>query len=331
MNKRFQVVVTDLVTGNPEPECRILGDLADVRVVAATTEDELAGKIEDADAVMIYHTMILTRRTIERLRHCKLIIRCGVGYDNIDHLFARSCGISVANVPDYGTEEVADAALGMALCLMRGIAFLNGRLRDGKGPWTWRQVAPLHRLRERVFGIVGLGRIGSAVAVRAKALGMEVVFCDPYKPDGYDRALGIRRLETLAELLGQAHVVSLHCPLTSETDRLINAAALEKMPQRSYLVNTARGAIVDTAAIPNAIASGGLAGAAIDVLPLEPPLEDDPLVLAWRNPEHPAHNRVILNPHTAFYSEEGLIDMRLKGAEACRRALEGLPLRNVVN
>jgi D-3-phosphoglycerate dehydrogenase/C-terminal binding protein len=119
--------------------------------------------------------------------------------------------------------------------------------------------------------------------------------------------------------------------LTSETERLINAAALAKMQPGSYLVNTARGAVVDTSAIPDAIASGRLAGAAIDVLPQEPPARDDPLVLAWHNPEHPAHYRVILNPHTAFYSEEGLIDMRVKGAEACRRALEGLPLRNVVN
>jgi D-3-phosphoglycerate dehydrogenase/C-terminal binding protein len=331
MPKRFQVVITDLVTGDPEPECRILGDIADVRVVAASTEEDLTSKIEDADAVMIYHTMILSRRTIERLKHCKLIVRCGVGYDNIDHVFARSCGIPVANVPDYGTEEVADTALGMALSLMRGIGFLNARLRDRQGEWTWRQVAPLHRLRGLVFGIVGLGRIGTAVAVRAKALRMDVVFFDPYKPDGYDRSLGIRRVETLAELLGQAHVISLHCPLTSETARLINAAALVQMPQGSFLVNTARGAVVDTAAIPDAIASGRLAGAAIDVLPLEPPLDNDPLVLAWRNPEHAAHYRVILNPHTAFYSEEGLVDMRVKGAEACRRALEGLPLRNVVN
>ena len=331
MPKPFQVVVTDLVPGNPEPEIRILGDLADVRVVAASTEEDLAGKIEDADAIMIYHTMILSRRTIERLRHCKLIVRCGVGYDNLDHVFARSCGIPVANVPDYGTEEVADTALGMALSLMRGIGFLNARLRDQQGEWIWRQVAPLHRLRGRVFGIVGLGRIGTAVAVRARALGMDVAFHDPYKTDGYDRSLGIRRLETLAELLGQAHVISLHCPLTSETERLINAAALAKMQPGSYLVNTARGAVVDTSAIPDAIASGRLAGAAIDVLPQEPPARDDPLVLAWHNPEHPAHYRVILNPHTAFYSEEGLIDMRVKGAEACRRALEGLPLPNVVN
>jgi D-3-phosphoglycerate dehydrogenase/C-terminal binding protein len=254
-----------------------------------------------------------------------------VGYDNVDHVFARSCGIPVANVPDYGTEEVADTALGMALSLMRGIGFLNGRLRDRQGEWTWRQVAPLHRLRGRVFGIVGLGRIGSAVAVRAKALGMDVAFYDPYKTDGYDRSLGIRRVETLPELLGKAHVISLHCPLTGETERLINAAALARMQPGSFLVNTARGAVVDTSAIPDAIASGRLAGAAIDVLPQEPPAEDDPLVLAWRNPEHPAHYRVLLNPHTAFYSEEGLMDMRVKGAEACRRALEGMPLRNVVN
>jgi D-3-phosphoglycerate dehydrogenase/C-terminal binding protein len=331
MPKRFQVVITDLVTGNPEPEIQILGDLADIRVVAASTEDDLAGKIEDADAIMIYHTMILSRRTIERLKQCKLIVRCGVGYDNVDHVFARSCGIPVANVPDYGTEEVADTAIGMALSLMRGIGFLNARLRDQQGEWTWRQVAPLNRLRARVFGIVGLGRIGTAVAVRAKALGMNVAFYDPYKTDGYDRSLGIRRVETLPGLLEQAHVVSLHCPLTKETEKLINATALDKMPRGSYLVNTARGAVVDTSAIPEAIASGQLAGAAIDVLPLEPPLENDPLVLAWRNPDHPAHYRVLLNPHTAFYSEEGLIDMRVKGAEACRRALEGLPLRNVVN
>jgi D-3-phosphoglycerate dehydrogenase/C-terminal binding protein len=258
-------------------------------------------------------------------------VRCGVGFDNVDHVCARKCGIPVGNVPDYGTEEVADTAVGMALSLMRGIALLNTTLRDRHGPWSWRQAAPLLRLRGRIFAIVGLGRIGTAVALRAKSFGMDVAFYDPNKPDGYDKALGIRRVETLFELLGQAHVVSMHCPLTRETDKLINAAALEQMPRGSYLVNTARGAVVDTLAIAPALASGRLAGAAIDVLPQEPPSDDDPLIVAWRDPTHPAHHRLILNPHTAFYSEEGLMDMRVKGAMACRRALEGLPLRNIVN
>jgi C-terminal binding protein len=331
MAHRYKVVVTDLVTGNLDPERRILGELADIVAISARTEDDLIGRVEDADALMVYHTMIVSRRVIERLTHCKLIVRCGVGFDNVDHVFARKCGIPVGNVPDYGTEEVADSALGMALSLVRGIALLNTTLRDRHGDWTWKLAAPLHRLRGRVFGIVGLGRIGTAVAGRARAFGMDVAFYDPYKPDGYDKALGIRRVETLFDLLRQAHVVSMHCPLTAETERLIDAAALQEMPHGSYLVNTSRGAVVDTAAVAPALASGRLAGAAIDVLPHEPPHADDPLILAWRNPEHPAYHRLILNPHTAFYSEEGLMDMRVKGATACRRALEGLPLRNIVN
>jgi D-3-phosphoglycerate dehydrogenase/C-terminal binding protein len=257
-------------------------------------------------------------------------VRCGVGFDNVDHAFARERAIPVANVPDYGTEEVADTAIGMALALARGITLLNSRLRASQGPWSHIQTAPLQRLRGRVFGVVGLGRIGTAAALRAKALGLDVAFYDPYKPDGYDKALGIRRVETLEELLAESHVLSLHCPLSPETRRMVDAAALARMPKGSFLINTARGDIVDTAAVAPAIASGQLAGAAIDVLPEEPPV-NDPLVRAWRDPSHPAHDRVLINPHSAFYSEEGLLDMRVKGAEACRRALLGLPVRTVVN
>ena len=182
-----------------------------------------------------------------------------------------------------------------------------------------------------MFGIIGLGRIGSATALRAKALGMDVAFYDPYKPDGYDKALGIRRVEDLPDLLAQSHVLSLHCPLTDETRHIVDAKALAQLPAGSYLVNTARGATVETGAVADAIASGHLWGAGIDVLEKEPADESDPLVRAWRDPAHPAHDRVLINPHAAFYSEEGLTDMRIKGAEACRRALLGQPLRNVVN
>jgi D-3-phosphoglycerate dehydrogenase/C-terminal binding protein len=331
MADRFRVVITDFIADDLRPEKSALAGLADVAAFDAYSEADLAGRIDDADAVMLYHNVSLSRDTIGRLRRCKLIVRCGVGVDNVDRAFARERGIPVANVPDYGTEEVADSAIGLTLALTRGINLYNARLRRVVGPWSYSQAAPLARLRGRAFGIIGLGRIGIAAAVRAKALGMDVAFFDPYIPDGYDKAVGVRRVERLNDLLAQAFVVSLHCPLTDETRHLIDAAALARMPSGSYLVNTGRGALVDLAAVPDAIRTGKLAGAGIDVLPQEPPPDDHPLLVAWRDPRDPCHDRVIVNPHAAFYSEEGLLDMRVKGAEACRRALLGEPLRNVVN
>jgi D-3-phosphoglycerate dehydrogenase/C-terminal binding protein len=326
-----RVVIADFQHGSLEVEQSILGELATVESLDVTSEDQMWGRVEDADALMVYHTIRVTRATIERLTRCRLIVRCGVGYDNVDYAYARSRGIAVANVPDYGTEEVADSAIGLMLALTRGIAFQNTFLRPADAKWRYEHVAPLHRLRGHVFAVLGLGRIGTAAAVRAQALGMDVAFYDPYKADGYDKALGVRRVESLPELLGQAFVLSCHCPLSAETNHLIDAVAIEQMPRGSYLINTARGGIVDVAAIPAAVASGRLAGAGIDVLPHEPPPDDHPLLVAWRDPTHPAHTRVILNAHNAFYSVEGLRDMRVKGAEACRRMLLGQPLRNVVN
>ncbi len=326
-----RVIIADFQHGSLAVEQEILQDLATVEALDVTSEEQMWGRVEDADAIMVYHTLKVTRATIERLTRCKLIVRCGVGYDNVDHVFARSRGIPVANVPDYGNEEVADSAIGMLLVLTRGIAYQNAFLRPAGSKWRYDHVAPLYRLRGRTFAVLGLGRIGTAAALRAKALGMSVVFYDPYKPDGYDKALGVRRVETLGELLGEAFVLSCHSPLTLETRNIIDAAAIEQMPRGSYLINTSRGGVVDVTAIPDAIASGRLAGAGIDVLPQEPPPDDHPLLVAWRDPNHPAYTRVVLNAHNAFYSEEGLRDMRVKGAEACRRLLLGQPLRNVVN
>jgi len=328
---RFRVAVTDFINDDLATERDVLGDVADITAYDAYTEADLVGKVDDADAVMIYHNLELTRTTIGRLTNCKLIVRCGVGFDNVDRVYARERGIPVGNVPDYGTEEVADSAIGLMLAMTRGINFLNNRLQRNVGAWMYTPVAPLRRLRGRVFGIIGLGRIGSAAALRAKALGMDVAFYDPLKQDGYDKALGVRRVEKLDDLLGQSFVLSVHCPLTPDTRHVVGARALGLMPDGSYLVNTARGATVDAAAIPDAVRSGKLAGAAIDVLPFEPPPDDHPLLTAWRDPADPCHDRVIVNPHSAFYSEEGLRDMRVKGAQACRRALLGEPLRNVVN
>jgi D-3-phosphoglycerate dehydrogenase/C-terminal binding protein len=331
MASKPRVYITDFIDGSLDVEQRILGELATIKALGAQSEEELNGQIEDASCLMVYHFLGLSAKTINRLNSCKLIVRCGVGIDNVDHAAARKKGIAVANVPDYGTEDVADTAIGMLLSLTRGTHFLNSRLQAGHEPWSYTQAAPLYRLRGKTFGVIGMGRIGTATSHRAKALGMKVVFYDPYVPDGWERAHGVQRVERLNDLLSQAHVVSLHCPATPETIGMIGAEQIALMPRGSFLINTARGSLLDTRAIPSVIRSGQLAGAAIDVLPIEPPPEDDPLIKAWRDPADPCHERVIITPHTAFYSEEGLMDIRVKAAGACRRALLGEPLRNVVN
>lgn len=330
MNSRPQVVITDLLQDDLAPERAVLGELADVVALNAQCEADLRGRVEQAQALIVYHLVSVTAPLIERLEACRIIVRGGVGFDNVDGPAARRRGIPLANVPDYGTEEVADTALGLMLALTRGIQRADSRLHAGD-EWSYTVATPLVRLRGRVLGIIGLGRIGTAMALRGKALGMDVAFYDPYKPDGFEKALGVRRAESLAELLGQALVVSVHCPLNAETRHLINAQTIAAMPRDSYLVNTARGGIVDASAVPPALRSGHLAGAALDVLEQEPPSDHDPLLVAWRDSQHPARHRLILNPHLAWYSVDGQLELRRKTAEACRRALLGLPLRNVVN
>ncbi len=331
MSQRFKVFVTDFIAEPLHIEREILGEIAEVVALGALGEAELNGKLREADAVMVYHFVSLRQATIEQFEHCKLIVRCGAGFDNIDHAFARTLGIPVANVPDYGTEDVADTAIGLVLAIARGTHLYNQKCQRGTDTWIYTLASPLRRIRGRVFGIIGLGRIGTATALRAKALGFDVVFYDPYTPDGRDKAIGVRRAESIEELLSQSSVVSCHCPLTQETRHIINPESIELMPRESILVNTARGAVVDPLAVVKGLELGILAGAAIDVLEQEPPADDHPLIQAWRNPAHPAHDRLILTPHAAFYSEEGLLDMRRKGSENCRRALSGARIRNIVN
>ncbi|MFO0911873.1 MAG: C-terminal binding protein [Pirellulales bacterium] len=331
MAKPFRLVLTDYIRDDLAIEQSVLGDIAEIEALDAYNEDQLAGRIDDAHALMVFHNVSLTHVSIDRLKCCKVIARVGVGFDNVDLRAARAKQIDVTNVPDYGTEEVADSAIGMMLALTRGITRMDLRLRTASGIWDYQHGAPLYRLRGRTFGIIGLGRIGKATALRAKALGMDVAFYDPLIEDGYDKSLGVRRVETLEELCKQSYVLSIHCPRTPETQFMINAETLKWLPRGSYLVNTARGAIVDTSALPAALESGHLAGVALDVLPVEPPAPDDRLLAIWHDLAHPCSGRLIINPHSAFYCEEGLKEMRQKAARCCRRVLLGQKERNVVN
>lgn len=330
MDKKTKIIITDFINDNLKPEKNFLSGKADISSVYAFSERELWGKVEDADALIVYHCITITKETIQKLERCKLIVRAGVGIDNVDYAFAATKGIPVVNIPDYGSEDVADTAMGLLLSLMRGTHYMNSRLREDAGPWSFTQVQPLHRIRNRKLGIIGLGRIGTAMALRAKVFGMKVTYYDPYKADGYEKSLGIQKTESLDLLLNTSDVISLHCPLTAETKHMINATTLSEMKPGAYLINTARGGVVETSAIPPALESGQLCGVGIDVLEREPP-HNDPIIDAWREKKHPAYHRLIINPHAAFYSEEGLLEIRKRSVKAFLDVLEERPLKNIVN
>lgn len=318
MSKRFHVIVTDALAEIGQ-ERKILDDIADITLLQTNDEADLARRGGEADVLLVYHTIKLTERSIATLSKCRGIVRCGVGYDNIALDAAGRRGIVVCNVPDYGTEEVADHALMMLLAIARRLLIANQALRDGR--WDGQVVLGTPRLRGRTLGIIGCGRIGAAMTLRAKALGMRVVIYDPYQPDGLEKALGVERCHRLEDLLRQAEFVSLHCPLTSETRHILNGKTLALLPRGAYVINTARGPCIDPESLWQALQSGQVAYAALDVFEVEP-LADERIR---------AHPRIVLTPHTAFYSVEGFLEMRAKGANEARRILTGEKVRNLVN
>jgi D-3-phosphoglycerate dehydrogenase len=318
MSKRPLVVVTDHLA-EAGVERAVLDPVADLLLLQTYDEADVAGRAADADVLLVFHDIKLTERSIATLTKCRGIVRCGVGFDNVDLKAAGSRGIVVCNVPDYGTEEVADHALLLLLALARRLLPAEQSVRAGR--WDPTTVFGAPRLRGRTLGLIGCGRIGTAMALRAKALGMRVVFYDPFKPDGLEKSLGVERCWRLEELLTQSQFLSLHCPLTAETRHILNAETLARLPAGAYVINTARGPCIDVPALVDAVDSGHVAYAGLDVVEREP-LDDERLR---------RHPRVLLTPHTAFYSVEAFAEMRTKGAEEALRLLRGEPVRNPVN
>ncbi|MEZ5666845.1 MAG: C-terminal binding protein [Alphaproteobacteria bacterium] len=289
--------------------------------------------IATADAVVVWHEMPIDHDFIRRLKACRIIVRAGVGFDHIDLEEAGRAGIPVANTPDYGTSEVADHAIALMLAFTRGIvSYHNALVHDVHAGFDCT-VAPLvRRIRGRTFGVIGLGRIGTAAALRARGMGMRIVAYDPYVSRGTEIALGVERTESLEALLQQSDVVSIHCPLTAETRNMIDAAALGRMKRDAILVNTARGAIVDIPALIAALRDGTIAAAGIDVLPVEPPAREEAIGEAMRAFQGTdlAH-RLILTPHAAWGSPESAHDARRLAVETAMLYLRQGILRNCVN
>ena len=330
MNKIFKIVITDYIE-QADIEYDVLGNDVDIICLCEKDEQNFPDIIEAADILMVWHAEI-TKYTINRLKKCKAIMRIGTGFDNVDIAFARELGIPVTNVPDYGTHEVADTACSMILALIRGLSMYNHLSKNYKSGWQEYFITELKRLENHKLGIIGMGRIGTAVGLRLKAFNIDVAFYDPYIADGYEKSLAVKRFQSLAELSSFASIISIHTPLTDETMSMVNQDFIEKMNHGSILVNTARGQIVESlSVIYDALNSGKLVGVGLDVLPEEPPSDEEALIKAWKNPDDSLSSRILITPHTAFYSKTAWYEMRFKAAENASRALKGQNLLNVIN
>jgi phosphoglycerate dehydrogenase-like enzyme len=323
--------VLDYLT-EADVETEVLGKGAEVKCYVCTDERDLPDEVGELTAVMLWHMLAVTARTLHRLKSCRAIVRVGVGYDNVDCVQAGALGIPVVNIPDYGTNDVADHAFALLLGITRKLLVYDAALRnDPVCGWRPDLAGEIHRLTNTTLGIVGLGRIGTAMALRAKAFGMAVAFYDPYLPDGYAKALQVERCDSLAELLSRSDYLSLHVPLTRETQLMINADVLSGCKPGMTLINTARGKVVSLDAIFEALRSGRLRAFAADVLESEPPDPKHPLIAALKNRKPQFDGRIMLTPHAAFYAQESWREMRIKSATQMLRAAQGLPLRNCVN
>lgn len=316
-----------------EIEKQVIGSETEIILYQAEKECELPESIEELDAVLVWHHIEVTKNVIDRLSNCKFIIRIGTGYDSVDYRYAGEKGIPVLNVPDYGTEDVAEHAMALMLSLNRSIPVYQEKLFENIADnWVASIGGYIPRISGKTMGIAGLGRIGTAMAIRAKGMGMNVIFYDPYVADGYDKAVQCKRVESLEKLFSMSDFVSLHTLLTEETEGLINDDILAHCKENLMLINTSRGKVVKNAAVYQALKSGKLRAFAADVLEQEPPdLIHDELIRAYVNQEAFIQNRMLLTPHSAFYAEESRYEMRYKAAEAVRRMLEGLPLKNCIN
>lgn len=297
-----------------------VADAAGVELVHARcqTEEDVIAAAAGADAIVVQYAPI-TDRVLAALPQLKAIGRYGVGVDTLDVDAATARGVAVCNVPDYGTEDVSDHAIALAVSLARGITRLDRGMR--RGEHALHPVQPLHRMSTRIFGVVGLGLIGAATARKARGLGYEVIGYDPLAEIGTTTEGGVA-VVGFEDLIARADVVSLHVPLNPHTHHLIDAAVLARMKRGAVLINTCRGGVVDTNAVADALASGQLYGAGLDVFEEEPLPRDSPLM---------GCENAVLTPHAAWYSEESYAELKRRTLENVLEVCAGRVPRNVLN
>jgi D-3-phosphoglycerate dehydrogenase len=314
-----RIVITDCDHPDIDIERRAAAKAGiDIRLEECRTEDDVISRCADADALLVQYAPI-TQRVFESLPRLRIVSRYGVGVDTIDIRAAHQHNVLVANAPHYGTEEVSDHAVALLLTMARATAWYDASAR--KGSWNAKTAKPLYRIQGRTLGIVGFGAIGQAVARKARAMGYQPIAHDVTAKLGTTASDGTPFV-SFDQLLEQAHAVTLHVPLLPTTHHLLDASRLRQMRPEALLVNTARGALIDTKALLEVLDSGHLGGAALDVLETEPPQPDNPLL---------HHPRVVTTPHAAWYSEESTAALKHTSVTNALDALHGRPLKHLVN
>ena len=308
--EKHRVIIVDCDHANIDEEQAVLKDVfGEPSWFACKSEDEIIEKCGEGEGLLVQYAP-MTRRVLKALPKCRVIARYGVGVDTIDLDAAAELGIVVSNVPDYGTHEVSDHALALMLTLTRKVAQANSQVK--RGQWDYGLMRPIRRHQAQTLGIIGLGRIGRAMAHKSHAIGLRILGYDPYvAPAGLPDYVTLTGLD---ELLRQSDIVSVHCPLTEETRRILDEARLGLMKPGAYLINTARGHIVDETALDRMLTEKRLAGAAMDVLAAEPGPATHPLF---------RHDNFFCTPHMAWHSEESALELKRKAAEEVKRVLLG--------
>jgi D-3-phosphoglycerate dehydrogenase / 2-oxoglutarate reductase len=325
MTDGAKVVIADYDFGEVDVERKVL-EAAGCRLVAiqAKSEGELIVEARDCDAVINQYAHV-GAKTIAAMSRCRVVARYGIGVDNVDVDAATKRGILVTNVRDYCTEEVADHAIAMMLTLARKLPRYDRATHAGE--WRWQSGRPIYRLRDRTLGIVSLGRIARAIAVRARSFGLRVTAYDPYVDDAVFERYGVTRVDK-KQLVEQSDYVIVQCPLTDETRHFFGEAELRRMKPDAILINTGRGPEVDNAALYRALKQGWIAAAGLDDLEEEPAKR-----VHWSAEDNPlfALDNVIVTSHCAYYSEESIQMAREVAASEVARVLAGQKPHNPVN
>lgn len=319
VSERMRVLVTDYAWDNLEPEREIFSKVgADLVIAPSGQEEKLVELVKKVDGVLTCWAKV-TEKVVRAAKRCQVIGRYGIGLDNIAVKEATRAGIIVTNVPSYCIDEVSDHAMALLLGCARKISFYDRAIKGGR--WDLQAGNKMFRLRGKTLGLIGFGKIGRAMVPKAKSFGLRIIVFDPYVSEKEAREYGVV-LGSLDQLFREADFVSLHLPLTKSTYRLLGEEAFKKMKDTAYVINTSRGAVIDTEALARAVRENWIAGAGLDVLPREPPDVNDPFL---------SQENIVLTPHAAFCSVESLLDLQRTAAKQVACVLGGEKPEYIVN